>query len=451
MTLPRLALALCCLAALPASAAAAPPWSAPQSLSATHLFVSDPAIAFAGDGSALAAWRWQDGIRADAVASESAAARAPGTTAFGPERRLSPAGRAGAPVLYGRSRAVLALVRPLGSNRDRQSQLRVAFGSVSEGFGASRLIVKRPGIARPVLAGNASGDLALAWFEDRGTSHDRVYISLRPAGGSFGAPVLLAQERIRSVSAAVGPRGDVLVAWDARGIVRTRYARSRGRFLPTDTIDSEDAYFADLRTAVTVNGRCYVVWGAQLRTEGGTTGPVFFQAAVRPAGNAHFRPAELLDRLPTERSANPVDLALVGKGAIVSWTGFDGTANRVRVTETNAGGRFGAPRDVSPPDSTLTDIATDWSGQRLVVWTTGTGSPRSVQGAYAAPGAAFGAPEPISTGIEADGAVAAFEPQESPDPLASTPTVVWISRPAGSTHALADIRTYAQAATRASR
>ena len=455
MTLPRrLLLALCWLAALPATAAAAPPWSAPQNLSAPHLFVFDPAIGFAGDGSALAAWRWQDGTRAEAVAGESAAVRTAGAAAFGSERRLSPAGRAGAPVLYGRSRAALALVRPLGSNRDVRSQLRVAFGSASGAFGASHLIVKRPGIARPVLAGNASGDLALVWFEDRRTSNDRVYVSLRRASGSFGAPILLAQERIRSVSAAVGPRGDVLVAWDARGIVRTRYGTmgegGRGSFLRTDTIDSEDTYFADLHTAVTGNGRSYVAWGAQLRTEGGTTGPVFFQAAVRPAGSARFRQAELLDRLPAERSANPVDLALVGggNGAVVSWTGFDGTANRVRVSETNAGGRFGTPRDVSPSDSTLTDVATDWSGQRLVVWTTGTASPRSVQAAYAAPGAAFGAPELISTGMEADSAVAAFEPQESPDPLASAPTVVWVSRPDGSTHPLAEIRTYAQAATR---
>lgn len=171
MTLPRrLLLALCCLAVLPANAGAAPPWSAPQDLSASHLFVGDPAIGFAGDGSALAAWRWQDGVRAGATGGESAALRPPGVAAFGAESRLSPAGRAGSPVLYGRSRAVLALVRPLGSSRDPRSQLRVAFGNASGSFGASRLIVARPGIARPVLAGNPRGDLALVWFEDRGTA-----------------------------------------------------------------------------------------------------------------------------------------------------------------------------------------------------------------------------------------------------------------------------------------
>jgi hypothetical protein len=33
-------------------------------------------------------------------------------------------------------------------------------------------------------------------------------------------------EPIRSVAIAVGTRGDVLVAWDARGTIRARYARS---------------------------------------------------------------------------------------------------------------------------------------------------------------------------------------------------------------------------------
>jgi hypothetical protein len=72
-----------------------------------------------------------------------------------------------------------------------------------------------------------------------------------------------------------------------------------------------------------------------------------------------------------------------------------------------------------------------------------------VQAAFAAPDAAFGAPELISTGVEADSAVAAFEPQWPGRPLTSEPTVVWVNRPDGSTHPLADIKTYALASTRA--
>jgi hypothetical protein len=443
-----LLLAVCCLAAVPTAARAAAPWSAPQDVSAPHLFVFDPAIAFAGDGTALATWRWQDGIREEARGGEAAAARAPGSAAFGAERRLSPAGRVGKPVMYGRSRAVLGLVRPLGSNRDPRSQLRVAFGRADGSFGASQLIVARPRIAPPRLAGNARGDLAFAWFEDRGTSNDRVYVSLRRAGGSFGSPVLLAQDRVRSVSVAVGPRGDVLVAWDARGVVRTRLrAAGRAVFGPVDTIRSEDAFFAGLRTALTANGRGYVAWGAQLRTEGGDTGPVFFEAAVRPAGGSRFRAAQLLDRLGAERAANPLELAIAGGGsaAVVAWTGYDGSTNRVRVAETDAAGRFGGALDVSAPgtDAVLSDLAAGAAGQRLAVWTaTGAGQRRQVQAAFAAAGAAFGSAERVSADEEADSGSAAFDPQTG------VATILWVNRPAGSTHPLADIRTFAQAAAR---
>ncbi|HYM57553.1 MAG TPA: hypothetical protein VES79_06270 [Solirubrobacteraceae bacterium] len=451
MTFPRrvfLLLAVCCLAGLPSTVRAAPPWSAPQDLSAPHLFASDPAIAFAGDGTALAAWRWQDGIREQAHGGEAAAARAPGAAAFGAERRLSPAGRVGRPLMYGRSRTVLGLVRPVGSNRDPRSQLRVAFGRADGSFGGSRLIVARPRIAPPRLAGNARGDLAFAWFEDRGTSNDRVHVSLRRAGGSFGSPILIAQERVRSVSVAVGTRGDVLVAWDARGVVRTRVkAVGRASFGPVETIRSEDAFFADLRTALTANGRAYVAWGAQLRTEGGDTGPVFFHAAVRPAGGSRFRAAQLLDRLGAERAANPLELAIVGGGsaAVVAWTGYDGSTNRVRVAETDAAGRFGGPLDVSPPgtDAVLSDLAAGAGGQRLAVWTaTSATQRRQVQAAFAAPGATFGPPELVSANEEADTGGAAF------DPRTAVPTVLWVNRAAGSTQPLTDIRTFAQAAAR---
>ena len=82
------------------------------------------------------------------------------------------------------------------------------------------------------LAAAPSGDAALAWFEDRGTRTDRVYVSLRRAHGRFGAPRRLATGRIRSVAAAVGASGDVLVAWDARGVLRTRFKPRQPGELP---------------------------------------------------------------------------------------------------------------------------------------------------------------------------------------------------------------------------
>jgi hypothetical protein len=430
---------------LPAAAHAAPPWSAPQTVSAPHLFVSSPFVGVAADGRALAMWGWRDGIGADARGGESKAVRPTGGGGFGPESRLLPTGRAGDPVLYGRSRAVLALQREAGSPRDPLSQLRIAFGSASGEFRASRLIASRARIVRPVLAGNARGDLALAWFEDRGTSNDTVYVSLRRVGGSFGPPMLLERGRIRNVTTAVGPRGEVLVAWDARGVIRTRW-KSAGRrgFGARQTIASEDTFFADLHPAITANGRAYLAWSAQLITEGGDSGPAFFQVAVRPAGASRFRGAELLERRGTEHGQNTIDLAVgAGGGAVVAWSSFDGTRHHVRAAETDAAGRFTVRRELSAPadDAVLADVAADPQGGRIAVWSTlAVDTPEQVRAAFAPPGGAFGPPELVSPGREASDPRVAFDP-------AGRPTVVYANRPEGS--AGVATRTVLEAATRA--
>ncbi len=440
------AFALLALAALPVSAAAAPPWSVPQNVSTAHVFISEPALAITGDGSALAAWRQQDGDREQTRSGERGAARAPGAAAFGAERSL-PSGRVGSPVPYASSRAVLAIVRQVGDpTRDPLSDLRVAFGNAAGAFGASRRVARLSRVNSPVLAGNARGDLALAWFEERGTSNDRVYVALRRAGGVFGRPILLDTGRIRSVSTAVGPNGDVLVDWDARGVVQTRFkARSRSAFSGRETIRSKDTYFAALRTAVAANGRAYVAWGAQFRSEGGSTGPVYFEAAVRPAGS-RFRAAELLEQDPDFRSANPLELVVAPDGrATVIWTGYDGQTNRVRASRTDPAGRFGAREELSRPgdDAVINDAAVGPAGQLVAAWTVfSVDQPRQVQAAFAPGGGPFGGAEEVSAREEADTAAAAF------DPKTGRPTLVWVNRPAGTHGPLAAFKTYLQAAVR---
>ncbi|MEO8689511.1 MAG: hypothetical protein ABI611_15030 [Solirubrobacteraceae bacterium] len=393
-------------------------------MSRPHTFIDDVSIAFVPNGAGLIGWRLQDGAGAGARDGDSVVARSV-TGRLGPERR-GPRGRSGDLVPFGRSSAAAALVRPVGSNRDPRSELRVAFGNTAGGdFRPSRSVVRHPRIAPPAFAGNARGDLALAWFEDRPGASDRVEVALRRPGGSFGAPLRLATGRVRSVSAAVGPRGDVLVAWDARGRVRTRLRRAGSRrFGCAETLRSSPTFSAVLRTAVASSGRAYVAWSAQLATEGGDTGPVYFEAAVRPAGAARFRRAQRLEKLGPERRAGVLDLALTGHGnAVVAWT-----ADRVRAAATDASGRFGSSQDLSPPTvsasglttASLTDVAAAPDGARVAVWTAGS----LVQAAYAGPGAPFGPPEDIGVG---DAARAAF-------PRAGAgPVVVWRAQRGGRT------------------
>ena len=434
-----LALASLVSLALPAAALADPPWSPAQNLSSPHLFVSPVSATGSADGTTLAWWSWQDGTTGAATGG-SMASRPPGATAFGAERPL-PAGTQDIEG-YAQTRAIALALPPVAPMAP--ARLAVAFGSTSGAFGPARRIVDERSLGGlPKLAVNARGDAAVAYFRNLGTTNDRVMVSLRRAGGSFGAPFQIAHGRIRSVAVAVGPRGDVLVAWDARGTIQARYrSPSASGFQPIETISSDPTFFAQIQAAVTDGGRCYLAWSAKFRSEGGSTGPVFNEVAVRPSGH-RFRAAQLLEREPDSREQGPVALALTGtRDATVAWTGFDGANSRVRVASTDPSARFGAPQDVSPAgrDGVVSDLAAA-GGTRLVVWDNGSFDANQVFAALAPPGAPFGPAEAVSAAQEARAGRAT---------IAGVPTIVWTNRPAGShpPGGLTAVQTFAQAATR---
>ena len=300
----RLALAAALLLIAPASAQAA--WTG-QELSGPHTFVDDPAVVVSPSGRALAYWDFQDGLGNRARSGSAGATRAPGAGGFGTAVRLVPATSIRRPgaildqIVTTRGDGALLAERLPGAGDTVAGRLAVRFGSTSGTFGRPRTIRRAApfSIPRVSLAANAAGDAVLAWFEDRGVRTDRVYVALRRAGHGFGKPRRLATGRIRDVAAAIGERGDALVAWDARGVLRTRFkARGRRGFRATDTIRSKPAYFADMHPVVTPSGRAVLAWSAQFRSEGGDSGPVRFQAATRAAGARRFARARLLETIP---------------------------------------------------------------------------------------------------------------------------------------------------------
>lgn len=425
--------------ALPAAAAADPPWSPTQDLSTPHVFVDPVDVTASADGTALGWWSWQDGTGQQAARGVSLASRPPGG-AFGPER-TAPAGTQDIQG-YAQTRAIALTARLLGLSFP--TRVAVAFGTASGAFGSARRIVDERSLGGvPKLAVNARGDAAVAYYRNLGGTNNRVMVSLRRAGGSFGAPFQVAHGRIRSVAVAVGPRGDVLVAWDARGTIQTRYrSPSASGFQPIETISSDPTFFAQIQAAVTDGGRCYLAWSAKFLSEGGSQGPVFDEVAVRPSGH-RFRAAQRLERDGESFAQRPVALALTGdRDATVAWTGFDGANARVRVAATDPSARFGAPQDVSPAgrDGVVSDLAAA-GGTRLVVWDNGSFDANQVFAAIAPPGAPFGGAEAVSAAQEARGARAV---------LTGPPTVVWTNRPAGShpPGGLDALQTFAQAATR---
>jgi hypothetical protein len=399
--------------------AAAATWSPPQHLSGAHTFVDAFSPSITTGGRMLAPWIFQDDLGNASHAGAAAASRAAGAGAFGASHAL-PATVTGVSA-YGRDRALLATVNRTGS------RLSVRFGTAKGKFGKSRLLRRGVRITRPSLAVNARGDAALAWFEDRGTRTDRVYVALRRAGHRFGKPRRLATGRIRNVAAAIGSARDVLVVWDARGVLRARYKSHRSSsFRRTDTIHSEDAFFAFLRPVVMPSGRAAVAWSAQFASEGGDRGPQFFQVAVRPAGGPRFRAARVLDRVDNPQGdSRRIDAVVDGSGYAVAWS---------------AAGRVKAVRGSGPAQEfgtgELGDLAAGPGGRLAAAWDLGDETTPNSVFASVAPGGGtpFGPAEPVSPpGQDSFHPRAAFSGTE--------PTVVYVSRPVSETQSFATATT----------
>jgi hypothetical protein len=386
--------------------AAAATWSSPEHLSGAHTFVQPLSISNPGSGRTLAAWTFQDGLGNSAHQGAADASQAPGAAAFGPRHAL-PATVTNVQT-HGFHGALLASVNAAGT------KLYVRSGRDDGTFGKRRLI-RRGGvrIVRPSLAVASNGSAALAWFEDRGVRTDRVYVALRTRNRPFGAPRRLFTGRVRSAAAAIGASGDVLVAWDARGVLKTRFKpQSRSSFRKTDTIRSDKAFSADLHPVVTQNGRAVLAWSAQFLSEGGSEGPMFFEAAVRPAGASRFHRAQLLERIDsppgTER---PIDAVVDAIGDVrVAWTGATGADRIVRVARLEQSGTFGAPQDLGA--GFLSDLATAVLGPVTeAVWDDGVeANPSTIHAARADGDQPFGAAETVTpAGEDAHFGLAAFE------------------------------------------
>jgi hypothetical protein len=411
----RLVVLLFLLLAAPASADA--PWSDPAPASSiAHTSVFHPRVAFGGDGSGLVTWSWFDG---GTKAGYSFALRT--ASGFGAEHIFA-GGRdlMSDPATYAKARAVLAFTL---SNATRIEVAQMPISGFSRttrhALGSGKRIVS------PVVAANPRGDIAVAWFDDRGTSNDRVVVATRRAGGSFTAPVVLATEKIRGVSVAVGERGQVLVAWDAFGKVRTRLRDAGGHnFHSAETITSEYAWSARLSTAVLPNGRAIVGWSAQFRSEGGDVGTALHQVAVRPAGARRFRTAQRMEANPALLPQDAgLEIAVDGKGApVITWPGNDGANRRVRVSFPDASGVFGAPETVSPAgdDAVPQALAAGPDGQVAVLFDDGDfPADNRIFAAFRPAGGSFGAPEAVSPAGNVARPHVAFSPADG------RPVAVW--------------------------
>jgi hypothetical protein len=442
------------LAAAPAGAAT---WSAPETISTPHTFVSDLETGSSANSSVVADWGFQDGVGTGATAGVRGASLAPGAAAFGGERSL-PRDTLRVIAYARRSVAALVFTRGFATSRDR---LALAFGSVDgPSLGAPRTVATDDVAFLPSLAVAADGTGVLAWIS-RASGHRRVVkVSLRARFRRFGAPSIVAGTgRANSVVAAVGPQGQVVVAFERSGHLLARYRPAGRAWSPIEDLGLVAAGTDNrLAALVTSGGRAVVVDVHRQLSEGGDAGPLFVDAWVRPVGATRFRAAQRLEQADGVQAQDPALVPAESRSAILAWVGGDpgapatpdGPGTRVRVSVMGADARLGAPQPLSPAAQPVKAVAAASSGDAAIVswvridpFSDGDGQ---VLAAVRPAFGAFTAPEEVSPHENASETAPGFTA-----PPAGRPFVAWASRPGGEGPGVPidQIRTFVRVARRA--
>lgn len=220
-----------------------------------------------------------------------------------------------------------------------------------------------PGTSQLALAGGG-GSLALVW-EDRAR---RLHVRVRSRGGAIRTTTLRRRASCDRPHVAVGPRGDVAVAWQQLysgspsrcSLLATTAARGRG-FRPTQLVSTPGEQAIRPSLAVGAGGTTALSW----------LGDDYIQAAVAPRGSG-FGPDENASRFEhAYYVATGVDSQ---DRAVVVWpAGYhDGKLRRARRAKR---GGFSAPRTIvsSSPglfDYTFFDLTAsfDAAGRSVVLW-----------------------------------------------------------------------------------
>ncbi|MDP1848130.1 MAG: hypothetical protein Q8K79_10095 [Solirubrobacteraceae bacterium] len=216
----------------------------------------------------------------------------------------------------------------------------------------------------------------------------------------FAAPQVLANEGRHAVT-AMGPAGDVIVAWAGtqRGVFAARRAALGGRFAtPVQVSDDRVSFLAPLRLARNDRGDVALAW---IREAGGQDAPGVLRVALAAAGTTAFGPPE--DAVSAPSVGDPA--LAIGDGGEVALAfevlAPDGKADAYGVLRP-AGGPVGRPallgRRVLGRGAQL---AAGPGGTLHALWVAETselGRPATSAAftAEASPGSGFGAPRRLS-------------------------------------------------------
>jgi hypothetical protein len=400
----RLLVVLLIAAALaaPATALAAPPWSAPATIP-DALGSSTPIVVTPAGTAVLLA------------PISRTAAGSPG----GPPSELvglGPNGQPGAaqPVAIaagllttyaGNHIAIAGSTLVDGTITDR-SHSTVALGTAGGALGAAHGLSASTGQHVMGLAGSARGDLAVVTGD---ASHARTVYVRRAGTTSFRVALRIAvSSTARGATVAVGPKGDVLVVWEDDHDIFARHIGPTGHAGAVHRLG--DGVQSQLQAAIDAGGRLEVAWKTQRVSEGESNTPAIVRFATAAPGHGFGpqRTVETVGASGTGRFVAAPGVRLVAEtdgSTLLAWTGFDAGHFVVRATEV-VGGHRGTSQTLSPAgqDAVLGDAATGANGAAIVAWRSGVqgadpvpGATETVFASLRDPGATtFGGPEQVS-------------------------------------------------------
>jgi hypothetical protein len=308
------------------------------------------------------------------------------------------------------------------------------------------------------LASDGTG--LVAWISRAGGNRRQVKVSLRAPGGRFGAPSIISGTgRANSITTAVGPQGQRLVAFERDGRLRARYraaGHSWGALQDLGPVASGTDN--ELAALVTSGGRAMVADVHRQLTEGGSDAPLLVDAWVQPVGATRFRAAQRLEQGGVIQASAPALVPIEARGAALAWVGGDpgapdtpnGPSTRVKVSVMGTDGRFGAAQPLSAAGEPVKAVAgAAEGGVALISWiridATSDGDGQVLAAVRPAFGA-FGAPEEVSPHENASETAPGF----LGPPADRRAFVAWASRPGGEGPGvpIAQIRTFVRFAQR---
>ncbi|HEX7058319.1 MAG TPA: PKD domain-containing protein [Solirubrobacterales bacterium] len=363
-------------------------FSAPVDLSPSS---TNPDVAISPQGEAVAVWRHFDIASGKYVTQ--AATRAPGGS-FSAPIDISVSSTAAAPrdfhvaVGPGGAAALVWIQKDPDSVEDPNqfsvlASVRPAGGSFSAPMIVSPLpLVVGDDANNPGVAVDASGDVVVAWqYNDSALAHSLIQVSSRLAGASFAAPIPISDTSHDAglPAVAMDATGEATVVWaESDGVdqlIRAASGAPGGSFTsPVDLSASGQDAFTP-DIAIAPGGDATAVW---TRSNGSN---FIIQAATRPPGGVFSAPADL--SAPGQDAFDP-EVAMNASGAAtVVWRRSDGLSAIAQAATREPGGAFSPPADLSAPgqDAVSPGVAMDSVGDATTVWYRSNGANSIVQAA----------------------------------------------------------------------